>query len=144
MSGLCFYLSFPGTDRSLPVLPSIMLDVQYRMHPTISRFPSDEFYNNMLKDGTLDLVGNVPARLLPPESTVFPPVTESPSRPSVVFLDHVGAESMKDRSRVNRNEAHIVCSLVEDLLLNNEVRPVLWLMYEFHEKCSLFVSVGHL
>ena len=42
-------------------------------------------------------------------------------RPSVVFLDHVGSESKKDRSRVNWNEAHIVCSLVEDLLLRNPV-----------------------
>ena len=101
-----------------------MLDVQYRMHPTISRFPSGEFYDNMLRDGTVDAQGNVSSRLLPPESTVFPPLLEGPLRPSVVFLDHVGAESMKDRSRVNWNEAHIVCSLVEDLLLNNEVRPI--------------------
>ncbi|PSS22633.1 hypothetical protein PHLCEN_2v3060 [Hermanssonia centrifuga] len=101
-------------------LPSIMLDVQYRMHPTISQFPSQEFYNYSLRDGTVDAHGNVPSRLLPPESTVFPETTEPTKRPSVIFLDHVGAESMKDRSRVNWNEAHIVCSLVEDLLKNNE------------------------
>lgn len=40
---------------------------------------------------------------------------------SVVFLDHGGSETAKDRSRVNWNEAHIVCSIVEDLLLKNEV-----------------------
>ena len=28
-----------------------MLDVQYRMHPMISKFPSSEFYNSKLKDG---------------------------------------------------------------------------------------------
>ena len=99
-----------------------MLDVQYRMHPTISRFPSGEFYNNTLKDGTVDANGNIPSRLYPPESVAFPPITSATNRPSVVFLDHIGAESMKDRSRVNWNEAAIVCSLVEDLLLNNEVR----------------------
>lgn len=101
-----------------------MLDIQYRMHPTISQFPSKEFYSCSLKDGTVDADGNVPPRLFPPESTVFPVGIDAPKRPSVVFLDHVGAESMKDRSRVNWNEAHIVCSLVEDLLLNNEVSLV--------------------
>ena len=99
-----------------------MLDIQYRMHPTISRFPSDEFYNSSLKDGTVDIAGTVSPTLLPPDSIAYPQNLEKHARPSVIFLDHIGAESMKDRSRVNWNEAHIVCSLVEDLLLSNEVR----------------------
>jgi len=28
-----------------------MLDVQYRMHPAISQFPSNNFYDKKLKDG---------------------------------------------------------------------------------------------
>ncbi|KAJ2935326.1 hypothetical protein H1R20_g1768, partial [Candolleomyces eurysporus] len=40
-------------------------------------------------------------------------------QPSVIFLDHEGAETTKDRSRVNHAEAHIVASVVVDLLLNN-------------------------
>jgi superfamily I DNA and/or RNA helicase len=28
-----------------------VLDVQYRMHPAISTFPSQEFYQGRLKDG---------------------------------------------------------------------------------------------
>lgn len=124
-----------------------MLDIQYRMHPTISRFPSREFYDRALRDGTVDSRGNVIPGLVPPESMVFPQLasatgagsvlanvgsigtdlsamgTSGPDgRPSVVFLDHVGSESVKDRSRVNWNEAYIVCSLVEDLLLRNPVR----------------------
>ena len=98
-----------------------MLDVQYRMHPSISRFPSLEFYNFSLQDGTVDSRGNIPSVLLPPTSRHLHVNTETGNRPSVVFLDHAGSESFKNRSRVNFGEGHIVCSVVEDLLLNNEV-----------------------
>ena len=98
-----------------------MLDVQYRMHPAISRFPSHEFYNRALLDGTVDVFGNAIPRLSPPESHYLRPHMETGASPSIVFLDHAGDESMKDRSRVNRNEAYIVVSVVEDLLLNNPV-----------------------
>ncbi|KAI0790892.1 P-loop containing nucleoside triphosphate hydrolase protein [Abortiporus biennis] len=103
------------------IVPSIMLNIQYRMHPTISHFPSKEFYDFGLRDGTVDRFGNVLKGLVPP---VWGFVGEhgvgTSNRPSVIFLDHCGFESLKDRSRVNVNEAHIVCSVVEDLLLNNE------------------------
>ncbi|CAK5279145.1 unnamed protein product [Mycena citricolor] len=99
-------------------VPSIMLDTQYRMHPAISSFPSSEFYNFRLRDGTVDPTGTVAARLTPPNS-VHLPVNERGDRPAVIFLDHVGGEAMKDRSRVNLPEAAIVISVIEDLLLNN-------------------------
>jgi len=102
------------------VVPSIMLDVQYRMHPSISRFPSSEFYNFSLQDGTVDSAGNVLSRLMPPTSNHLQVDAVTGNRPSVVFLDHAGSESTKDRSRVNHNEANIVCSIVEDLLIQNE------------------------
>jgi superfamily I DNA and/or RNA helicase len=98
-----------------------MLDVQYRMHPAISRFPSSEFYNFTLQDGTVDSVGNVSPLLLPPTSQHLQADVNTGSRPSVIFLDHNGFEATKDRSRVNLNEAHLVASVVEDLLLNNTV-----------------------
>lgn len=99
-----------------------MLDIQYRMHPAISQFPSLEFYNQTLHDGTVDSIGNISSRLMPPTSQHLRENTETGNRPSVIFLDHAGSESMKDRSRVNHNEAHIVASVVEDLLLCNPVR----------------------
>jgi superfamily I DNA and/or RNA helicase len=98
-----------------------MLDVQYRMHPDISRFPSAEFYNFSLSDGTVDSVGNVASFLDPPISSHLKTNPATGNRPSLIFLDHAGSESIKDRSRVNWNEAHIVCSIVEDLLLHNKV-----------------------
>lgn len=102
------------------VVPSIMLDVQYRMHPSISRFPSLEFYDFALQDGTVDSAGNIHPMLLPPLSSHLERDVLTGHRPSVVFIDHGGAETSKDRSTVNWNEAHIVCSIVEDLLLQNE------------------------
>lgn len=97
-----------------------MLDVQYRMHPSISRFPSLEFYDFALQDGTVDSAGNIHPMLLPPLSSHLEQDVLTGHRPSVVFIDHGGAETSKDRSTVNWNEAHIVCSIVEDLLLQNE------------------------
>ena len=111
-----------------------MLDIQYRMHPTISHFPSAEFYDFSIKDGTVDQFGNVSTRLLPPSSSLPETGRAKSHRPSVVFLDHSGEESMKDRSRVNVNEAHIVCGVVEDLLIHNPVRRPLSFSY-LYEAC---------
>jgi hypothetical protein len=103
-------------------VPSVMLDTQYRMHPSLARFPSGEFYDDLLQDGVLDMQGAVPAHLSPPTSKLLVPADATGNvRPSVVFLDHMGNESISDRSRVNWNEAHIACSVIEDLLLRNEV-----------------------
>ncbi|KIY48565.1 hypothetical protein FISHEDRAFT_65684 [Fistulina hepatica ATCC 64428] len=41
-----------GSMLCHPDVPNIMLNVQYRMHLTISQFPSSEFYNFELRDGT--------------------------------------------------------------------------------------------
>lgn len=42
--------------------PVNVLDVQYRMHPAISTFPSQEFYQGRLKDGEVSRQG-LPATL---------------------------------------------------------------------------------
>ena len=34
-----------------PLITRLMLDTQYRMHPSISAFPSTGFYNNHLRTG---------------------------------------------------------------------------------------------
>lgn len=98
-----------------------MLDVQYRMHPAISRFPAQEFYDSALINGTEDLLGNISPALDPPNSKHLINNLVTGHRPSVVFIDHTGNESTKGRSHVNVMEGHIVASVVEDLLLNNKV-----------------------
>ena len=111
----------PVLMRRLSAVPSIMLDMQYRMHPEISRFPSSEFYARSLKDGTVDSGGNVLAQLLPPVSEHLVINALTRDRPSVVFLDHDGLEATKDRSKINVTDAAIVCAVLEDLLCRNEV-----------------------
>lgn len=97
-----------------------MLDVQYRMHPAISRFPAMEFYDLALQDGTVDSGGKALPGLEPPRSKHMTRREGKKHRPSVIFLDHTGNESFQGRSVLNLTEAHIVASIVEDLLLNNK------------------------
>ena len=91
------------------------------MHPDISAFPTEEFYDHNLKNGTVDNTGHPLPSLSPPKSSHLVPLLESEVVPSVVFLDHTGLESRKDKSRVNQREAAIVCNVVQDLLLQNPV-----------------------
>jgi len=98
-----------------------MLDIQYRMHPAISRFPAMEFYDLALQDGTVDSGGKALPGLEPPRSKHMTRREGKKHRPSVIFLDHTGNESFQGRSVLNVTEAHIVASIVEDLLLNNKV-----------------------
>lgn len=105
-------------------VPSTMLDIQYRMHPNISEFPSKEFYGKLLLDGTVRAGGVVPS-LLPPSSTHLIEHPETGRRPSVIFIDHQGPEALKSRSRVNWTEGYIICSIVEDLLRLNPVSCIL-------------------
>ncbi|KAH8114864.1 P-loop containing nucleoside triphosphate hydrolase protein [Phellopilus nigrolimitatus] len=100
-------------------VPTIMLDTQYRMHPSISRFPSLEFYDLMLLDGTVS-AGQIAPSLLPPSSTHLIANPETGHRPSMIFIDHQGPEAEKNRSRVNWTEAYIVCNIIEDLLRKNK------------------------
>lgn len=131
---------------ALTEVPSVMLDIQYRMHPDISKFPSAEFYNFSLQDGTVDGLGNVSSLLIPPNSSHLVPNRVTGNRPSVIFLSHAGSESSKDRSRVNWNEAFIVCSVVEDLLLHNPVctavSPVeLFILTGFKDLCASDIGI---
>ncbi|KAG9037134.1 hypothetical protein FRB95_006688 [Tulasnella sp. JGI-2019a] len=104
-------------------VPTVMLDRQYRMHPSISAFPNKEFYGGAIQDGTINQeTGLALTKLDPPKSRYLPVLSTSSSEimePSVMFLDHSCVESKKDKSRVNHGEAQIVCNIVEDLLAQN-------------------------
>jgi superfamily I DNA and/or RNA helicase len=86
------------------------LNVQYRMHPALSEFPSDCFYGGMVGDGVEG------ADRLPPRGVEWPV-------PGVglCFL-HVGGKEARDgESRVNEGEANMVVALVENLIAGGEV-----------------------
>lgn len=83
-----------------------LLDVQYRMHPDISKFPSAEFYASRLHDGE----GMLQKNTRPWHSERF----FGPYR----FFDVVGKHQQHEltRSLFNRSEAQIVLEMVEHLM----------------------------
>jgi regulator of nonsense transcripts 1 len=86
--------------------PSAFLEVQHRMHPSISAFPSAEFYGGRLLDGPAVSAGR--------PDVPFPwPVPHQPT-----FFYHVdGAEHRTDQgSYSNGAEAAVVVACVERLL----------------------------
>ncbi|GMM37123.1 putative DNA/RNA helicase [Saccharomycopsis crataegensis] len=82
-----------------------LLNVQYRMHPDISRFPSDEFYNSKLIDGNKMRELNTRAW-----HSIYP---LSPYR----FFDIAGRQEQSSRSKsfFNTTEAVVALELVKKL-----------------------------
>ncbi|KAK4649494.1 DEAD-box type RNA helicase [Podospora bellae-mahoneyi] len=80
-----------------------LLDMQYRMHPEISRFPSKEFYEGLLQDGA-DMAG---LRLQPWHQSVY----LGPYR----FFDVKGSQSRgpKNQSLVNEEELKVAMKLYQ-------------------------------
>ncbi|KAK4229582.1 putative helicase [Podospora fimiseda] len=78
-----------------------LLDMQYRMHPEISRFPSKEFYEGLLQDGA-DMAG---LRTQPWHQSVY----LGPYR----FFDVVGSQERgpKNQSLVNEAELKVAMQL---------------------------------
>jgi superfamily I DNA and/or RNA helicase len=98
-----------------------MLNTQYRMHPSISAFPSKEFYNTALKNGTVSDTGVVQSNLSPPRSQHLSRRTSKLTGqvPSVLFIHHDHWETAHDRSRANFQEMRIAIAILEDLLISN-------------------------
>jgi senataxin len=85
-----------------------MLDVQYRMHPEISSFPSRQFYNSQLRDGENVMVERGRRALL------------LNGRP-YSFLQVNGSETKgSTQSTCNAMEANAVVDLVKELVHENE------------------------
>lgn len=98
-------------------VPSIMLDTQYRMHPEISSFPSQAFYNSDLRDGIVSSRGIVKAGLEPPVTSLLEDDQKEPT--NVMFIDHDDPESAETQSIANHEEADLIRDAVADLLLQN-------------------------
>lgn len=80
-----------------------MLSLQYRMHPELSLFPSDFFYNRRLKDGPL-LLNNRKAEWH--QNAMFPPYK---------VFDVKGREETNGRSYFNAQEVTHCVQLVKYL-----------------------------
>jgi hypothetical protein len=92
----------------------IRLEVQYRMHPALSEFPSNMFYEGMLQNGVSDL-----ERVYHGVDLGWP----NPSRPIFFWLS-TGAEEVgtSGTSYLNRSEAACVEKLVT-MYLKNGIMP---------------------
>ena len=95
-------------------LTSTMLTTQYRMHPIMREFPSARFYDNRLEDGC------TPEQRPPPAGFLWPDW----DRP-MAFVPVAGVEETDEegKSRSNRDEAALVLTIVNDLLMAGDVEP---------------------
>ncbi|WVW84149.1 hypothetical protein I302_106178 [Kwoniella bestiolae CBS 10118] len=94
-------------------VPSTMLDTQYRMHPTLSSFPSQTFYSGLLKDGTS------PSQRLPPETEFLVKDEQTGMRKNITFLNHDHPESPISKSIANYADAEYACDVIADLMYKN-------------------------
>lgn len=79
---------------------AIMLDVQYRMHPQISQFANEEFYEKKIKNGVSAWDRTSPYKMF--------------NRRSVVVVDCKGAEIKVDNSYKNPEEAKLIYNLIRN------------------------------
>jgi len=102
-----------GLNRSLferlinSGVPAHMLEIQYRMHPTIRDFPSGRFYDGRLEDSADALSRTAPAGVSWPD-------WDNP----VAFVPVEGAEIVDEMgsSRSNMDEAATVVQMVTEIL----------------------------
>lgn len=98
-------------------IPSIMLNVQFRMHPTLAEFANQTFYDGALQNGTgTELIAPVASSYWPSCAGVAKQDTQR-----LCFIDHKGRETKAENSSSLRNasEARIVLDVVTDLLRQN-------------------------
>ncbi|TPP67167.1 putative NAM7-nonsense-mediated mRNA decay protein [Fasciola gigantica] len=102
-----------GLDRSLFQrfctlgAPLVRLEIQYRMHPELSRFPSRMFYDNQIRNGVR----------ASERTDCCLPFWPNPNKPTFFYL--VRSEEQRARnglSYLNRREAQVVKSIILRLI----------------------------
>lgn len=98
-------------------IPSTMLNVQFRMHPSLAEFPNQTFYDGALENGKgTELIA-------PVASSYWSASAGSANQEAqrLCFIDHKGRESKAENSTslCNVSEARIVLDVVIDLLQKN-------------------------
>lgn len=97
-------------------IPSVMLNEQHRMHPSLSSFPNEKFYDSALTDGkrTLEL-DSLKSSFLPSPSTE----NDFNASQHLTFINHQGSETLLDKSLANFSEIELVSRVVVDLFHHN-------------------------
>ncbi|TIA77765.1 hypothetical protein E3P98_04091 [Wallemia ichthyophaga] len=103
-------------------VPSVMLDVQYRMHPDLSSIPNTIFYDSQLVDGCMRRSvdasnGGSSGHLLP----AYTPPRSAYLRDgaALAFVNHEHTETRDGESTLNEGEAGVIMGLVTDLFKQN-------------------------
>ncbi|KAL7611605.1 hypothetical protein Lser_V15G07034 [Lactuca serriola] len=86
--------------------PTLLLNVQYRMHPEISLFPNQEFYGNKIKNGPNVYIPNYKKQFL--KGDMFGPY-------SFIHLTQGKVEFDKTKSGKNMEEVAVVVELITKL-----------------------------
>jgi hypothetical protein len=90
----------------------ILLDVQYRMHPSIAYFPSTTFYDGLIKNGVTNQ-----DKILEPCEFVFP----NKDIP-IVFISVHSPEERRNSSYCNMGEIETVSEILSQLLKNKSLK----------------------
>ncbi|PWZ01514.1 hypothetical protein BCV70DRAFT_236186 [Testicularia cyperi] len=118
-------------NRGDPRIKSTMLDVQFRMHPSLAEFPNQTFYDGALRNGHgTDKIPVVQSRYLnlatsrthegesAPEGQITS--NDDVTRRHLAFVNHKGRESKADNHSLrNLDEAQAVFDIIVDLLERN-------------------------
>merc|ERR1711865_1103096 len=90
---------------------SILLDVQYRMHPAIAAYPSQEYYAGLLRSGVCA------AKRKPPQGIQWP-VPQAP----IAFLPVDGWEAKEGNSFTNAAEVTAIAELLRAVVAGGEIK----------------------
>jgi len=109
-------------------VPPRMLNIQYRMHPSMAVFPSQAYYKGMLHSGTPGSARRAPKGIMFPQ-------TGTP----MVFVHTEGAEQKEGNSWTNLAEVRDVVTLVQGALAGGDVaRSEIGIITPYAAQAALF------
>lgn len=97
-------------QETTPGMAKIMLDTQYRMHPSICDFISKEFYEGKLLSGLTDSDRPVPPSAFPWSASPATK-TSSASAARMLFVECSGREDLGHKSKSNKEQADLCLSI---------------------------------
>ncbi|KAL7958767.1 RNA dependent RNA polymerase domain-containing protein [Trichoderma compactum] len=100
-------------DKTTPNMVKVMLDTQYRMHPSICSFISKEFYEAKLLSGLNDQDRPMPHSSFP--WPISPAANSWAHLPRMIFIECSGREDLGHKSKSNKEQAdlcHSICKLL--------------------------------